>query len=215
MTMTMQRQCFLLTGCLLIITCETLLIPEAHRQRATRSPSPACFAEPNKRLLTLPIHDVHNGNTQRRTTLSIPFVVDANKRSFTLCARGDDDDDLDDRERVRVPRGGRQRRYEDEYEVEEQEERRYYDDDDDYYDGEDEEYEEDEFDIDFEFDRVEVDEEYASDILIPNPILDNVDPEGAGERFGEIAKDPKFWFDLLVVIAVFNFCEYVAQVPYY
>ncbi len=69
--------------------------------------------------------------------------------------------------------------------------------------------------MNFEFNRVEIDEEYEADILIPNPILDNVDPEGASERFGEIAKDPTFWRDLLLVIAVFNFCEYVAQVPYY
>lgn len=130
-------------------------------------------------------------------------------------------DDDDDRERVKVPRGGRRRqKYYDEEEFdtskEERDNRRYYDDEEDYYDDE-EEYdddEEDEFDVDFEFDRVELDEEYAADILIPNPILDNVDPEGAGERFGEIARDPIFWRDLLIVIAVFNFCEYVAQVPY-
>ena len=90
---------------------------------------------------------------------------------------------------------------------------RYYEeDDDDYYEDDEEE---EEFDVDFEFNRVELDQEYEADILIPNPILDNVDPEGAGERFGEIAKDPTFWRDLLLVIAVFNFCEYVAQVPYY
>lgn len=139
----------------------------------------------------------------------------------TLYARGDDYDD--DRERVLVPRR-RGRSYneddddDDDDEYYERQERRYYDEDDDdddeYYEDEyEDEYEE--FDVDFEFNRVQVDEEYASDILIPNPILDNVDPEGAGERFGEIARDPIFWRDLLLVIAVFNFCEYVAQVPYY
>lgn len=52
-------------------------------------------------------------------------------------------------------------------------------------------------------------------LIIPNPILDQIDPEGAGERFGELARDPKFWFDAFLVLAIFNFCEYVAQVPYY
>ena len=128
--------------------------------------------------------------------------------------------DQDDRERVRVPRGrGRRRRYEDEYddEIDErQQERRYYDEEEYEYGDDDDEYDDEEEDFDFDFvDRVQVDEEYAADILIPNPILDNVDPEGAGERFGECARDPTFWRDVLIAIAVFNFCEYVAQVPYY
>jgi hypothetical protein len=131
----------------------------------------------------------------------------------------DNDNDEDNREKVRVPRGGRRRRYgeeegryEEEYET--SKERPYYEEeeDDDYYDDDDDEYEEE---VDYEFEEeISQKREYDKDLLIPNPLLDQVDPEGAGERFGEIAKDPIFWRDVLIVVAVFNFCEYVAQVPF-
>lgn len=203
MTMMMQRQCpafFLLVACLLsiICSCSAFAFPGAQREKVKS----ALFV--NERTII-----AQRSMTPRRTSTS----------QTLLYARDDDYYDDDARERVRVPRGGRRRRFNDDEdeEFEERRERRYYDEDDDdddeYYDD-DEEYD-DEFDVDFEFNRVEVDEEYASDILIPNPILDNIDPDGAGERFGEIARDPTFWRDLILVIAIFNFCEYVAQVPYY
>jgi hypothetical protein len=146
--------------------------------------------------------------------------------------RDDDDDndnnnDNEDRERVRVPRGGRgrgSRQYEEDRSIEEYyetKERPYYEeeeeDDEDYdedYDDDDEDYYEDDNDID-DYDLKETQNDYDGDILIPNPILDQVDPEGAGERFGELVRDPIFWRDVILVVAVFNFCEYVAQVPYY
>lgn len=141
----------------------------------------------------------------------------------------DDNDNNNDNERVRVPRGGRgrgNRQYEEDrfieeyYETkerpyyEEEEEDEDYDEEEDYDDDDDEDYYDDDNDID-DFDFKEMKNDYDGDILIPNPILDQVDPEGAGERFGEIVRDPIFWRDLILVVAIFNFCEYVAQVPYY
>jgi hypothetical protein len=164
---------------------------------------------------------IHPNNIHTKATT--PLQQHQQHESLALYAREtNDDDDDDDRERVKVPRGARRRRYYDEEEEQDEyydttdaaDDRYYYKDDENDYNDDDED-EEDEFDMNFEFNRVEIDEEYEADILIPNPILDNVDPEGASERFGEIAKDPTFWRDLLLVIAVFNFCEYVAQVPYY
>ena len=140
----------------------------------------------------------------------------------------DDDNDETERERVRVPRrgGGRQqqkqRQYEEDRSFEESyetKERSYYNDveaDDYYYDEEEDDYYANDDDDDMEdYDDKETQNDYDGDILIPNPILDQVDPEGAGERFGDIVRDPIFWRDLILVVAVFNFCEYVAHVPYY
>lgn len=189
------------------------MVPWALRNRV-EAPSSILIVESNQRSLTPSSTHHLLFHTQPRTPLTTPFLVEPNhKQSLALYAYTDNDESFDDRERIRVPRGGRGRRYE------EQDDGRYYDeeeeDDDNYYDDEEEYEDEDEFDVDFEFDRVELDEEYAADILIPNPILDNIDPEGAGERFGEIARDPKFWFDVLVVMAVYNFLESVAHVPIY
>jgi len=215
-----RRQCstVLLAACLL--TCEAFIVQRLQQQvqiqRAfVQSPRSKQFLAPLSLLAPTSL------SSSLQPQQHSPSFTHPHKRATrnTLLHLHDNDDDYDDGERVRVPRGGRRRRYEDEYET--RQERRYYDDDeeDEYYDDEyydeDDDDDDDEFDVDFEFDRVVVDEEYASDILIPNPILDNVDPEGAGERFGEIAKDPTFWRDVLIAIAVFNFCEYVAQVPYY
>jgi hypothetical protein len=151
----------------------------------------------------------------KSSTLSSPWALYNNILNDD---KDDDDSDDDPRERVRVPRRGQRRyeedRYKEEYETKEQP---YYDDEDeeDYYDDEEEDedyYDDEEEDDD---DKETENDDYDGDILIPNPILDQVDPEGAGERFGEIVRDPTFWRDLVIVVAVFNFCEYVAHVPYY
>jgi hypothetical protein len=47
------------------------------------------------------------------------------------------------------------------------------------------------------------------DILIPNPILDNIDPDGAAERFPELASDPKFWFEMFLFISFINFVSFI------
>ena len=66
----------------------------------------------------------------------------------------------------------------------------------------------DEYDDD---DDVENDESYDmfSNTLIPNPILDSIDPEGSADRFEELASDPKFWFDLFLFLAFINFVSYI------
>jgi len=63
---------------------------------------------------------------------------------------------------------------------------------DDTIDADQEDYEEESDDLKFQ------------NVVIPNPLLDSIDPYGAGERFPETASDPRFWFDLIVVIVVVN-----------
>ena len=63
------------------------------------------------------------------------------------------------------------------------------DDDDDYI------YDEEEYDL-------------MSNVLIPNPLLDSMDPDGAAERFPELAADPKFWFDMVLFVAFLNFLSF-------
>ena len=88
--------------------------------------------------------------------------------------------------------------------------RSYAGDDVDQYDGydaefdeEDDDYEED-YDSDDDVDDDDDDDEddFEEGILIPNPILDSVDPEGASERIGELFEDPKFLKDMAVVAFV-------------
>ena len=87
--------------------------------------------------------------------------------------------------------------------------RSYAGDDVDQYDGydaefdeEDDDYEED-YDSDDDVDDDDDDEDdFEEGILIPNPILDSVDPEGASERIGELFEDPKFFRDMAVVAFV-------------
>mmetsp|Transcript_15463 Transcript_15463/g.33631 ORF Transcript_15463/g.33631 Transcript_15463/m.33631 type:complete len:299 (+) Transcript_15463:132-1028(+) len=65
--------------------------------------------------------------------------------------------------------------------------------DDDFYDEDyEEDYDEDDEDDDF----------FEEGILIPNPILDAVDPEGAADRIGELFMDPKWWRDAAAIAAV-------------
>jgi hypothetical protein len=44
-----------------------------------------------------------------------------------------------------------------------------------------------------------------SDALIPNALLDSMDPDGAAERFPELARDWKFWVDILLVLTLLDF----------
>ena len=64
------------------------------------------------------------------------------------------------------------------------------DDDDDGYI-----YDEEEYDL-------------LSNVLIPNPLLDSMDPDGAAERFPELASDPRFWFDMVLFVAFLNFLSF-------
>mmetsp|Transcript_10174 Transcript_10174/g.22409 ORF Transcript_10174/g.22409 Transcript_10174/m.22409 type:complete len:645 (+) Transcript_10174:28-1962(+) len=151
------------------------------------------------------------------------------------CVTGDDDDDDDDDDwnKVKVPRRGRGgRRYNDEIDDSDRRRDAYYDDDDvgdDYdpaaspksrrstkYQEEEEDDDEDEFDNDYddfdeedeEYDLYEEETELLGNVLIPNPLLDSMDPDGAAERFPEIARDPRFWFDMALFVAFLNFLSY-------
>lgn len=58
------------------------------------------------------------------------------------------------------------------------------------------------YDDDEDFDEDDEAEEYEEGILIPNPILDSIDPEGAADRLDELFGDPKWWRDTAAVLAV-------------
>jgi|Transcript_13306 hypothetical protein len=62
---------------------------------------------------------------------------------------------------------------------------------DDFWDDEDDEDEDDD-------DELEVDE-YTG--IIPNPVLDSIDPDGAYERMGELFTDVTFWRDLAIFLS--------------
>jgi hypothetical protein len=43
------------------------------------------------------------------------------------------------------------------------------------------------------------------DVIIPNPLLDSMDPDGAADRFPELIRDPKFWLDMVLFLAFLDF----------
>lgn len=142
-----------------------------------------------------------------------------------LCARisnYDDDDDYNEKDpefaRVRRNRD-RRRTYDDdvddddmyEYSAESRSRRKSSSvmDAADVLEGEGyfDEFDDDEYDDDDEDD----DESYDmfSNTLIPNPILDSIDPDGSAERFPELASDPRFWLDMFLFISFLNFISFI------
>jgi hypothetical protein len=63
--------------------------------------------------------------------------------------------------------------------------------------------------------------DFFGNYLVPNPILDSIDPDGAAERFPELARDPRFWIDMCLFIAFLNFLSSVGprdpfpDIPWY
>jgi len=113
----------------------------------------------------------------------------------------EDDDDYDDEEKreyeyARVRRRGPRDRYIDDI---------YEEEDEDDYDEIprrrpsrvgtflSDEDDDDEFDLD---DMVE---NMDFSVTIPNPILDNADPDGATDRMGELVPDRVFWRDMSIM----------------
>jgi len=103
---------------------------------------------------------------------------------------------------------------------------RYYDEDEEaaergddtetndanYYDEEEEwDEDDDEWDEDDDDDLLKkVNYDYLfDDQVIPNPLLDSIDPDGAADRFPELARDPRFWLDMALFIAFLNFLSFV------
>ena len=125
-----------------------------------------------------------------------------------------EDDDEPQIEYARIRRGGRRREYYDDDDssygynrnkgVYSNDATNYYDDTKETY------YMEDDEDDDFDDDE-EDDEEYGffGNAVIPNPLLDSIDPDGAADRFPELASDPRFWIDMLIFVAVLDFLSYI------
>ena len=83
------------------------------------------------------------------------------------------------------------------------------DEDDDWEDADDDDDNEDE------------DLGLFSNVLIDNPILDSIDPDGAAERFPELARDPRFWFDMVLFITFLDLISAIGpqnsfpDIPFY
>ena len=157
---------------------------------------------------------------------SSPAAVKKKSSRDVVCLFATQDDGED--RRVRVPRAwrrtGRRRYYDDDEENEaegaredayynDRERSNYYDDEDDddgeYYDDEydyeeiwDDDYEDDDDEIEIDTDKL------IEDVVVPNPLLDSIDPDGAADRFPELARDPKFWIDMCLFIAFLNFLSF-------
>jgi len=158
------------------------------------------------------------------------FIIDAEVEESSIAGADKDDDREYEYARVGRRRGRGADRYEESgsrgdgdrdgpssssSRREQRRRRSYAGDDVDQYDGydaefdeEDDDYEEDyeeEYDSDDDVDDDDDDDDeddFEEGILIPNPILDSVDPEGAAERIGELFEDPKFFRDMAVVAFV-------------
>jgi hypothetical protein len=120
----------------------------------------------------------------------------------------EDDEDEDERELVPVRRRKGASKYydqdDDQDEAYDDKESYYYDDDemedDDDWDEDDEDDDEDDGEIDYDY--------LFENTVIPNPLLDSIDPDGAADRFPELARDPRFWFDMALFIAFLNFLSF-------
>ena len=159
-----------------------------------------CFTIPSSELTS----------TFKYRTSAVQPAESPSTRLFAKERRTIDDDDEDEFEfaRVRRKRGrfaddygedteresarggartgsrdaGTRRKYDDDYDEIDFEENDYYDDD---------EY--DEFDSDDEDEYDDEDDDY--DEIIPNALLDQIDPDGAIDRLPELFADTKFWKD--------------------
>jgi transglutaminase-like putative cysteine protease len=133
-----------------------------------------------------------------RTPASLTKIAPARSPVF-LAVSDDEDEDL---KRVKVPIRRQRGRFagdeEEEYDPDE-----FYDVDDEYDDEFDDDEEDDEDDDD--------DDDYGlfSDVIIDNPLLDSMDPDGTAERFPELARDPRFWLDMVLLFAFLDFLSAV------
>ena len=124
--------------------------------------------------------------------------MSAKSRKYDPFDDDDDDDDEMELEYARVRRRGRRNRYldddvdyrEDDADYENQRSRRSNARDQFDYDEDEEDEEDDLFDDESDF----------YDGIIPNPILDQIDPDGAIERWSELGTDPKFWRDAFLLL---------------
>jgi hypothetical protein len=127
------------------------------------------------------------------------------------------EDDDDDPELVPVRGGRRWGKWGRSAEQDVDEDQPYSDrdraDQTDYYDEidgleEDDELDEEYDDFDEDDEDVEEENDLFGNVLIPNPLLDAMDPDGAAERFPELAQDPRFWFDMILFVAFLDFLSF-------
>lgn len=65
---------------------------------------------------------------------------------------------------------------------------------------------------DYDYDDDEDDDEsydMLSDTIIPSPLMDSIDPDGAAERFPELVSDWRFWLDIFLLWFVLDFLSFV------
>ena len=93
-----------------------------------------------------------------------------------------DEEDEDDREFARIRSGRKSRTLEKEEMLEQLD-----DVVDDYFNNDDD------------------DDDYQG--IIPNALLDNIDPEGSAERVGELFTDKQFWIDIGLLLLFLNFLD--------
>ena len=151
--------------------------------------------------------------TTSTSSKSIDRVV--SRQHHQPVARMADRDD-DEREYARVRRGGRGReRPLDDADDESDDDptTRRSNDKNPYYRDEDDDDEWDfidDLEQQWEGDFEEMEKhDLLGNVLIPNPILDNIDPDGAADRFPELARDPRFWFDIFLFVAFLDFLSLV------
>ncbi|GAX22370.1 hypothetical protein FisN_3Hu422 [Fistulifera solaris] len=134
----------------------------------------------------------------------VPLAVRTNAASFTTWMRSTQNDEEEfaySRRRKRGRRTDEVDGMEEDSLYKSKEQDAYFEDDEfDHYDTQDEFDDEDEDDDDDLWDDDEEDYDLLGNDIIPNPILDNMDPDGAAERFPELARDPRFWFDMLLFV---------------
>ena len=167
------------------------------------------FSSSSLSSLSLPTSPLTTFHNKRQVSISI---LPSSSSSLTKLGARDDDEE-DDREFARVRRSRGRRAYNDDDDDDDYERDTYRDsssvmevadlleekglfddddlDDDEYDDDDDESY------------------DVFSKTVIPNPLLDSIDPDGAADRFGELASDPWFWWDMFLFISFLNFISFI------
>lgn len=123
--------------------------------------------------------------------------------------------DEDERDVVPIRRRGRSSKPYYEQEVEDEEYTRTGRSRADDWEDQFDDYDDEEDDVEFE-DAMEYLEEVLDNWdptehpmfgneVVPNPLLDSIDPDGAADRFPELARDPRFWFEMLLFVAFLDF----------
>eukprot|EP00594_Rhizosolenia_setigera_P009416 CAMPEP_0178968076 /NCGR_PEP_ID=MMETSP0789-20121207/17999_1 /TAXON_ID=3005 /ORGANISM="Rhizosolenia setigera, Strain CCMP 1694" /LENGTH=174 /DNA_ID=CAMNT_0020653857 /DNA_START=278 /DNA_END=802 /DNA_ORIENTATION=+ len=136
---------------------------------------------------------ISNSNIQKNKILFKPSFISSSSSISPQCdsskivlvrtaaRRSNNNDDEDEYEYARVGRRRRQR----------------YIDEEEYY----EEEEDDEFDIDI--DEMVSEMDFDALVTIPNPVLDNADPDRATDRLDELWTDGVFWRDISIAGVLF------------